>query len=234
MAAPDGKLLGFTNNRSPDWVKAMLKKALADFQPSEAELLTNPRPDPNFNYHPPEGGLVVTVTTKVLAGYSPAPNSEIGFFQNSLGRDLLWIRKDEHDALARGELLDTLKKRIAKFNLLDNTRGEPHHWEDAEIKKLEMSLSGGILTGVVELETAAGDRAYHAQIRGIVESSQGKVTRFDLVSRGEARGASGCTLVAKPKDTFTLAVSFRLASGKDEADRVMPQGAKSWLPDYLR
>ena len=67
-----------------------------------------------------------------------------------------------------------------------------------------------------------------------MESKDGKVTRFDLVARGQAWGASGCTLVAKPKDKFTLAVATRLASGSDEADKVMPQGAKSWLPDYLR
>jgi hypothetical protein len=234
IAAPDGKLLGFTNNRSPEWVRAMLKKALADFRPAEAELLTNAKPDPNYNYRPPEGGLVVTVTTKVLAGYEAALNAEISFFQNSLGRDVLWVRKDEREALARGELMDSLKKRLAMFNLLDNTRGEPHHWEATEIKKLEMSLKGGVLTGTVHLETAAGDRAYISEIRGVVEAKEGKVTRFDVVSRGQAWGASGCTLVGKPKDRFTLAVACRLASGTDEADKVMPQGAKSWLPDYLR
>jgi hypothetical protein len=234
IAAPDGKLLGFTNNRSPEWVRAMLKKALADFRPAEAELLTNAKPDPNYNYRPPEGGLVVTVTTKVLSGYEAALNTEIGFFQNSLGRDVLWVRKDEREALARGELMDSLKKRLAMFNLLDNTRGEPHHWEAAEIKKLEMSLKGGVLSGTVHLETATGDRAYLAEIRGAVEAKDGKIIRFDVVSRGQAWGASGCTLVAKPKDKFTLAVACRLASGTDEADKVMPQGAKSWLPDYLR
>jgi hypothetical protein len=234
IAAPDGKLLGFTNNRSPEWVKAMLKKALAEFRPAEAELLTNPKPDPGYNYRPPEGGLVVTVTTKVLKGYEAALNAETGFFQNSLGRDVLWVRKDEREALARGELMDSLKRRLAMFNLLDNTRGEPHHWEAAEIKQLEMSLKGGVLTGTVHLETANGDRAYISEIRGVVEAKDGKVTRFDVVSRGQAWGASGCTLAAMPKDKFTLAVSCRLASGTDEADKVMPQGAKSWLPDYLR
>lgn len=234
LATPDGKLLGFTNNRSPDWVRRMLKKGLADFQPGEAELLENPKPDPNFSYRPPEGGLVLTVTSKVLKGYEKPPSLEIGFFQNSLGRDVLWIRRDEHQALARGELTESLKKRIAKFNLLDNTRGEPHHWEDAEIKKLEMSIKDGVLTGSVHLETPSGDRGYKADLRGVLEAKDGKVTRFDVVSRGEAWGASGCTEVGKPKSKFTLAVAFRLASGKDEADKVMPQGAKSWLPDYLR
>lgn len=234
LATPDGKLLGFTNNRSPEWVLRMLQKGLAAFQPAEAELLTNPKPDPNFNYRPPEGGLVVTVTSKILKGYEKPPSLEIGFFQNSLGRDVLWVRKDEHQALARGEVMDSLKKRLARFNLLDNTRGEPHPWEPGEVRKIEMSLKDGVLTGTVHLETASGDRGYIAEIRGVVESKDGKVTRLDVVSRGEAWGASGCTEVGKPKSRFTLAVACRLASGKDEADKVMPQGAKSWLPDYLR
>lgn len=212
----------------------MLQKGLSNFVPSETALLTNPKPDPNFCYHPPAGGLIVTVTSKVLAGYSAAITEEVGFFQNSLGRDLLWIRKDEHQALARGEIMESLKKRLAKFNLLDNTRGEPHPWADAEIRKLEMSIKDGVLTGTVHLETANGDRAYKSDLRGIVESKDGKVTRFDLVSKGEAWGASGCTEAAKPKGKFTLAVACRLASGTDEAEKVMPQGAKSWLPDYLR
>lgn len=212
----------------------MLKKALADFHPAEAELLRNDKPDPNYNYRPPQGGLVVTVTAKVLAGYEAPTAPEIGFFQNSLGRDVLWMRKDEQDALARGELMDSLKRRIATYNLLDNTRGEPHPWEPADLRKVEMTLKDGVVTGTVHLETASGDRGYLSEIRGWVEAREGKVTRFDVATKGRAWGASGCTLAAKPKDKFTLAVAFRLASGTDEADKVMPQGAKSWLPDYLR
>ena len=234
LATPDGKLLGFTNNRSPDWVRAMLKKGLASFAPGEADLLTNPKPDPNFNYRPPEGGLVVTATAKVLKGYEKAASLEVGFFQNSLGRDVLWVRKDEHQALLRGEVMKSLQKRIAKFNLIDNTRGEPYPWQDAEIRKVEMSIKDGVLTGTAHIETANGDRGYKAELRGFVEAKDGRLMRFDVVSRGQAWGYSGCTEAAHPKDKFTLAVAFRLAPGTDEADKVMPQGAKSWLPDYLR
>lgn len=234
LAAPDGTLLGFTNNRSPEWVREMLKKGLAKFQPGDAALLVNDKPDPNFNYRPPEGGLVVVVTSKVLTGYQAAVNAEIGFFQNSLGRDVLWVRKDEHQALLRGELLDSLKNRIAMYHLFDNTRGEPHPWSAAEVKKLEMTLKDGVITGSVHLESASGDHGYKAEIRGSVESKDGKLTRLDLVSKGEAWGATGCTLVAKPNGRFTLAIACRLATGHDEAEKVMPQGAKSWLPDYLR
>ncbi len=234
LVTPDGKLLGFTNNRSPEWVREMLKKGLAKFEPGEAALLENKNPDPNFNYRLPEGGLVLTVTSKVLSGYEAAVNAEIGFFQNSLGRDVLWMRKDEHQALVRGELMDSLKRRLAMYNLIDNTRGEPHPWTKEEIKKLDLTLKDGVISGNVHLSNETGSRSYTCEVRGNVEVKDGKVTRFDLVAKGPARGASGCTEAAKPKGEFTLAVACRLASGQDEADKVMPQGAKSWFPDYMR
>ena len=212
----------------------MLKKGLANFTPAETELLTNPKPDPNFCYRPPEGGLIITVTSKVLSGYAAAVTEEIGFFQNSLGRDVLWVRKDEHQALARGEAPRSLLKRLAKFNLLDNTRGEPHPWDDADLKQLDFSIKDGVLTGTLHVEHGSGSRGYKAELRGNIESKDGKVTRFDVVAKGQAWGASGCTEAAKPEGKFTLAVACRLATGTDEADKVMPQGAKSWLPDYLR
>jgi hypothetical protein len=75
---------------------------------------------------------------------------------------------------------------------------------------------------------------YRADLRGRIEAAEGCITRFDLVARGEAWGHSGCTAAAAPKGRFTLAIAFRRASGQDEADRVMPQGAKAWLPEYPR
>jgi hypothetical protein len=234
LSTPDGKLLGFTNHRSPDRVRDVLEKGLGQFVPAPAALLENPKPDPNYNYRPPAGGLVLSVTSKVLAGYDAAPNLEIGFFQNSLGRDVAWLRKDETEALVRGELVESLIRRLCLYNLLDNTRGEPHPWSPQELRKMDVRLKDGLLSGFVHLETSSGDRGYQADLRGQVETKAGQVTRLDVVARGQAWGASGCTLVGKPKDRFTLAVAFRIAPGTDEADKVMPQGAKSWLPDYLR
>jgi len=144
------------------------------------------------------------------------------------------MRKEEHQALVRGELMDSLKRRLAMYNLIDNTRGEPHPWTAEEIKKLDLTLKNGVISGNVHLSNETGSRSYTCELRGSVEVKDGKVTRFDLVAKGPARGASGCTEAAKPKGEFTLAVACRLASGQDEADKVMPQGAKSWFPDYMR
>ena len=91
-----------------------------------------------------------------------------------------------------------------------------------------------MILGSVHLENENGSRSHHCEIRGRVEAKDRKLTRFDLTAKGPARGASGCTMNSMPKGDFTLAVACRLASGQDEADKVMPQGAKSWFPDYMR
>jgi hypothetical protein len=232
LATADGKLLGFTNHRSPERLKEVLRKGLAAFQPSEAAALENPKPDRNYVAEPPKGGLVATVTAKVLGGYEAPADAETRAFQDSLGRDVLWVRKDEQDELARGGVPASLKLRIARFNMMDFTRGEPAFWEPSEVKKVEIVLKDGDLTGSLHVEAA--DRGFKADLRGRVESKDGRVTRFDLVACGEAWGHSGCTGAAAPKGKFRLAVAHRLAAGDDAADRVMPQGAKAWLPDYLK
>jgi hypothetical protein len=234
VCASDGKLLGYTNNRSPERLREVLKKALADFRPAESATLKVEKADANYVYQPPAGGLVVTVTSKILEGYDKSADFHTRLFQESMGRDTLWARKDEREALARGEFPASLKTRIARFNLIDNTRGEPTPWAPSEIKQLEISIKDGVVTGSAYLESVDKTHGYKADLRGMVESKDGSVTRIDLVARGEGWGYSGTTAEAAPKGKFTLAVTFRLASGTDEADKIAPQGAKSWLPDYLK
>jgi hypothetical protein len=234
LATPDGKLLGFTNNRSPEWVKAMLKKGLAAFQPGEAEAIKDERPDKTWRYSPPAGGLVICVTAKVLEGHELSTDPSKRMFQESMGRDTLWLRKDEHEALARGEVPASVKTRLARYTLLDFTRGEPAFWQPADVREFELSLKDGVFTGRARLENAGKTCGFSPELRGVVETKDGKVTRFDLIAKGEAYGHSGTTAEAAPKGKFTLAIAYRLAPGTDEADKVTPQGAKAWFPDYMR
>ncbi len=231
-AAPDGTFLGFTNNRSPDYVKRVLKKALQDYRPGETPALDPGKPDPRFLRRPPEGGLVVRVTAKVLGGYGPPKDPWEAMYQNALARDNFWIRKDEHDALARGELRESLSKRLAKYHLVDNTRGEPPMWEEQEIRRLELKLERGRLSGSVHLETPSGDRGYVADVLGFVEAKEGRVTRFDLVASGRYWGHGPFTGHG-PAGKFPFAVACTRASGDEEADKVAPEGARGHQ-DYLR
>jgi hypothetical protein len=232
-ADASGKLLAFTNNRSPERVQRMIQTALTKHQPVKVAPLAKGTPDARFNPEPPKGGLVVRVTSKVLGGYEEPENEFRRIFQQSLGRDNLWISANEHAALAKGQLPQNLLKRIARFHLVDNTRGEPPMWNDNEIKKLEGTLRNGQLRATVQLKTAKGNRSYEAELLGHIETKKGKVTRFDVVAKGHFRGEGTYTRNA-PKGRFPLAIAFTLADGKDAADTIPPQGSRGWLPGYMR
>lgn len=230
----DGKLLGYTNNRGPERVKRMLKKALDSFEPSETAAIETGSSDPRYPREVPQGGRVVRVTSKTLGGFDENPGRWVETFQRSLGRDNLWILKDETEALCRGELNETLKRRLVRFHLIDNTRGEPPMWKPEDVWTLELKLVDGTLSGRVHLETASGDRGFRGDLLGYVASSEGRLTRFDLVARGRHWGAGRYTRNACPKGKFPFAVSFRLPGEPDEADKVPPQGIKGWARGYLQ
>lgn len=227
---PAGKLLAFENTLSGERVKAMMTAALKKFDataplpkfeetPKEGRLL----------YHAPEGSLVLSVNAKVLGSHEAKAG---GVPRDALGNDHLWVRKDEAAELAKGVVPRSLQIRIARFHLVDNTRGEPPFWKEDEIRRLEMTLDKGKLTGSVHLETKAGDRGFDARFFGIVAADDGKVARFDLVAKGEFWG-EGTFSRGAPKGRFPFAVAFRLT--EEESERVIPPGgARGNVKGYLR
>jgi hypothetical protein len=238
IATPSGKLLMYNNNRDPAKVRALMQRNLDEFNASTESdstvaAIEPGKADSRWNVISPEGGLVVRVQAKVLDGYEPTTDPWRTIFQSALSRDNLWITQSEHDALARGELPRSLPRRIARFHLVDNTRGEPPMWRDEEIRELEMTLENGRLRGRVRLETDRGDRGYEAELLGLVETRDGKVVRLDLVALGEFWGEGPFTRRA-PKGKFPLAIAFTLADGADVADEVPPQGSRGWLEGYFR
>ena len=232
-ADASGRFLGYNNNRAAARVLGMMNAALQKHRPAKVAAIAKGKPDTRYNPQLPKGGLVVRVTSKVLGGYEETDNEFRRIFQSSLGRDNLWIRADEHAALAKGQLPQSLLKRLARFHLVDNTRGEPPIWRDNEIKKLEGTLRNGQLRATVQLQSADNKRAFEAQLFGHIETQAGKVTRLDLVAKGHFRGEGTYTRNA-PKGRFPLAIAFTLADGKDAADTIPPQGSRGWLPGYMR
>jgi len=187
-AAPDGKLLFYNNNRGPERVQRLLKQALADYQPSNVTAVKRGSPDARYNPQPPEGGLVVRVRAKVLGGYEATDDRWRRIFQTATSRDNLWISHGENSALLQDRIPESLQRRLARFHLVDNTRGEPPMWRESEIVKLKMTLKDGRLSGEVQLETADGKRGYHAKLLGDIEAKNGKVVRFDCVALGDFWG----------------------------------------------
>lgn len=105
-------------------------------------------------------------------------------------------------------------------------------WEPAEVRSIKMTIEGNRVQGSFHLETADGKRGFIGDVRGIVNTEGERVTRFDLVARGEFWGEGPFTR-NPPPGRFPLAVSFRLADGSDEADKVRPQGSRGWIDGYL-
>ena len=213
-------------------------ESLAEFEASPAAdravaPIAAGTPDPRYNFRPPEGGLVVRVCAKVLGGYGPPADQWERIFHESVSRDNLWITGDEHRALVRGEVPRSLQERIARFHLVDNTRGEPPMWEGKDLRSVSMALDDGRLTGTVRLATGDGQRGYEAELLGAVEVQDDRVVRFDVVALGDAWG-EGTFTGGAPEGRFPLAVSFTLADGTDVADAIVPQGSRGWLPGYLR
>jgi hypothetical protein len=233
VGTANGKLLGFTNHRNADRVKQVLNKALEKFQPEDFVPPEAKRFDPRWTYQPPANGLIVRVHAKVLGGYEPTENEWRKAFQSALSRDNLWVTAKEHADLVAGRFPESLAHRIARFHLVDNTRGEPPMWRPGEIQSVELSLNGGKLSGTFHLETADGKRGFQGDVLGVVETANEQVTRFDMVARGEFWGDGPFTGGA-PKGKFPLGISFHLADGKDEADKVRPQASRGWIDGYLR
>jgi hypothetical protein len=232
-----GDLVGYVYDFRPQSVVAMLEKALKTFKPVDAPAIDFKKKDQRFTM--PPDGLVVFTTAKVLAGHDPVKAAR-GTIQHdmetawktSLGREHLWVRKDEARALAQGELPESLKKRIVRYHLVDNTRGTPTGWTESEIKKLEMKVNESRLTGSVHLETKDGRRGYQADLLGFVQTRDGKVTRFDLVARGQFWG-QGTYTPGAPRGRFPLAISFTLGESSDPLYNLVPDAVRCYA-DYLR
>ena len=231
-AGPDGHLLGFTNHRGADRVKRMLTRALNLYEPSEVAALDRGRPDKRYNPVPPEGGLVVRVQTKVIDGYEKTEAKWRKIFQESISRDNLWIAKEEHQSLVQGEFPRSLKRRIARFHLVDNTRGEPPMWRSNELREVDFKLNHGKVTGRARLSTESGDRTFDVQLSGSLGTTEEKVTHLEIVAYGEFKGEGRYTRGA-PEGKFPLAIFFTLADGTDIADAIPPQGSRGWVQGYL-
>jgi hypothetical protein len=234
IASADGTLLLYNNNRDPEKLNRLMQQRLQDFKaPSAATPISSGTLDARYNPSLPQGGCVVRVQARVLGGYPPTTDRWNKIFQTSLSRDNLWVSAAEQQALAKGQVTQSLQHRIARFHLVDNTRGEPSMWKEKEIRQIKITLDGTTLRGTVHLETDDGKRGYVAQLMGKIEMGSGKVVRFDMVADGSFWGQGPYSGNA-PKGRFPFAIGFRLADGTDAADQIPPQGSRGWAQGYIR
>lgn len=230
---PSGDLLADSNVTGAKHVKKLMKRALEKYTPGDSTVqFEEPSSDSHYFADPPDGTVVLNVTSKVLGGYENAEGRRVEIFRESMGYDHFWLRRDEAKKIASGTLPESAAERLVRYHLVDNTRGEPPYWHPDEIRKMDLSLKNGRISGHVQMETDDGERGYTADLLGFVESENGHITRFDLVAKGSFRGEGRYTSGA-PEGTFPLAVTFRLAPMNTPADRVLPGAARGSLQSYL-
>ncbi|MSQ92971.1 MAG: hypothetical protein EXR98_00275 [Gemmataceae bacterium] len=212
-----------------------LAAVIADYQPAKADVRKVPAgADRDDNFYPvPEGAVVVHVTSRMVKVGKDWPGPQ------RWGRDNMWIRADEVAAMAKGQLPDSLKKRITRFHLINTTGGHLTSgamWKADHVKKLDMILADGRLTGAVDLEgwvkgPARNDHSrLGVHLLGFVEVKAGKLTRFDVVALGPALRVAGSGPGIETHGTigvpYPLAIGFRLSTDSDsDAQKRTPPAA---------
>ena len=232
LASASGEFLGYNNNRTPDKLLAMLKAAVKRQPQGAVAPIKVKKVDARYSPKPPEGGLVIRVRSKVLSGYAPTTDKWKKMVRQAVSRDNLWLSKAEHQALLNGEVLGSLAQRMARFHLVDSTRGEPSMWKKAEVKSIKLELVEGKFIGGAELVSSDAKRSYHCQIRGSLVIKSGKIAAMQMVALGAFSGEGPYTKGA-PKGKFPLVVTFTLADGSDMADSIPPQGSRGLVKGYI-
>ena len=227
--AAGGRLLASGVAFEPVTVKALLLSALRRYDAMKlSERMELPdvaraaaAPDRPGVSRPPDGGLVLWVTWRVLGGYDrpePSATTENGkfdeVFRNALGVDRLWVRKDEAETLASGHFPGSLRARMTP-HLSDALAGTVEQWD--------LTIRGQEMTG-----TLHSDKGLPGSLRGVIVTKEGRLTRFDLVAKGWGERVADCGfsagLTVVPSGRMVpVAVLFTLADPKDELAKVPPR-----------
>jgi hypothetical protein len=253
----DGELLAYKNaGQNPDVMREVLQDGLNRWRrlpesrrrPGAVQVGPPGKIDEQYSRTPPKNGLIVKVFTREL---DPAPETDdapVCRSESAAARDHLWLTEREWKSLIPDNprlgqstaFPPELAERIVRFHLVDNTRGEPPHWQRGQIRKsdfmltvLETSPAGTRLKleGTALLSTQAdveqSDRGFDARLLGHIDydAQSDRITRFDVVALGEHWGQGPYTRGARP-GRAPLGVAFELSEDTAAENAVPPQAAR--------
>ena len=267
MLTADGKLLAYKNaGQAPDVMREVLADGLKKWnrlpdelrRPGAVRVPDLDKTDAGYTRKPPAGGLIVNVHARAL---ERADAGSLGDAACSVGdgdeasRDHLWLTAEECKSLLPAgakvgdtfPMPDSVAFRIARFHLIDNTRGEPPMWRRDDVRKgdlavvVESATPDGItlrLEGAALLSTDANPdkatRGYEPRLLGYIfyDVKKDRITRFDVVAVGDHWGEGRFTRGARG-GRKPLGVAFELATGEKPGDLVPPQAARE-VEAYFR
>jgi hypothetical protein len=255
VASAGGTLLAAHNRRGARAVHELLDRGLERFRQAERADVTpalgEARRDPRFDRRLPAGGLALNAYTRILgwdesAQEGPkAPRPEfVRWNRERSGFDHLWVWPEELAGLVppragvghRWNGPKTLARRIARFHLVDNVRGEPPHYRADEVRdailtctltREEGERATVALSGYFLLD-ASGDAKYPRGFRGglrgeaVWNRAEKRWERVDLYAEGDTFG-QGRWNPGAPLGAFRLGVAFEVVPD-GFAEDVPPQG----------
>jgi hypothetical protein len=225
-------------------------------RPDAVQVPARAKTDNRYARVPPRGGLIVNVYTRSLdhgdKGELCACKEKAVIDQGITipvlaAYDHLWLTEGEWRSLipahptkgATFPVPEAVARRVFRFHLVDNTRGEPDAWKPEEVRSGKLALTveeagaAGVrlrLEGSAVLATRAdldrAERGYEVSLLGYLNYNAATRTldRFDVVAAGTSWGKSQYQVSRAGKKP--LGIAFQLAPGDDPADQVPPQAAR--------
>ena len=256
-----GKLLAYKNaGQSPEVMREVLREGLKKWnalpeterKPGAVQVPEHGTFDRAFHRVPPTNGLILNVYTRALDRVGEQDFSDavcrVGAGDEA-ARDHLWLTEAEWKSLLPanprvGEkfpMSPKITERIARFHLVDNTRGEPPMWRRSDLRqrdvqievestdnsRVRLRINGTALLGT-DAEPDKADRGFDSGLLGYIEYNprgQG-ITRFDMVAVGDHWGSGAHTRRRTRPGRTPLGVAFELTDGKAPTDRIAPQAAR--------
>lgn len=260
----DGILLGYKNPADAGVLRDTLQQALREWRrlpeerrrPGAVKVEEMGESDPRFSRRLPAGGIIVDVHARILdhqqEGFCAGTCQFPGGARAS--HDHLWLTREEVESLMPPQpkignhypLPAQLTDRIARFHLVDNTRGEPNFWKKEQVRSQDFSLTVEAVEGThirLRLDGSAllatrpdvqqAERGYDVRLLGTIgyDAATRKLDRFEVVALGDHWGEGTYTRKARP-GRQPFGIVFDLASTKAPGSEVPPQGAREF-EDYF-
>jgi hypothetical protein len=259
-----GKLLAYKNAQDAGVMLETIKQGLKRFKalpederkPGAVEVGDAGKVDARYARTPPEGGLILRAYTRILDrdGKSYVKGECAFTGGDKAARDHVWLKKDEWQSLIpadpkKGDVFampTALARRLCRFHLVDNTRGEPSYWLSQEVRKahlkwtvksvndgeMTLELAGSALLAT-EADAEKAKRGYDVALRGMLRYDRSKkaITQLEIVALGDHWGRSTFTPGDRP-GRKPLGVAFELVTGDKPDQRIPPQAGREIAAYY--
>lgn len=245
----------------------MLETALrkwSELKPEERLLREapprNPEVRPRNETKYPEGGLVLQVFSRDLPRSDSASDGWTGQAWNI---DFAWFTKEEARSLlpaalepgSRHDAPDPIVRRLARFHLVDNVRGQTPPFSAEHLQKAKLSVQvarreremihlklEGVTRAVekgrwpiegLQSRSMEMERGYDAKLlgRAVYDLKAGRFVSFDMVVVGTRWGATQYNVRGRDLSPAPMGHALRLAPTSEGPDRVAPAYA-GW--DYFK